>query len=262
MDQWPAHLAVTPDRGEPLSKLADRLGQDMPRRGSLPLQRRRFGQPERHERGGGIEDRHDDQDERWPRKGDEQGAEEREADGEGGLERDVEHAHRGLELRFRDDARDHRRLGRGEHDRRQADPQVERQQQRHVRPGQCQAQRQQGPDDVRDDEREPHVPSVDQHAGHRREQDRRDQERHDEGADRGVRPRRVEHQDGQGVQRHVAADLGRRLDEPDARERRIAQDRDGSGDRHRTHGRRDGATTPRAGCSGSGGTGSSGRTGP
>ena len=35
----------------------------------------------------------------------------------------------------------------------------------------------------------------------------------------------VEHEDRQRVERHVAADLRRRLDEPEAGERRVAKDR-------------------------------------
>ena len=50
-------------------------------------------------------------------------------------------------------------------------------------------------------------------------------ERGDECPDGGVRARRVEDQHRQRVERHVAADLGGGLDEPQPREDRVAQDR-------------------------------------
>ena len=145
-------------------------------------------------------------------------------------------AHRRLELRLRDDARDHRRLGRGQDDGRQADPQVEDEEHGHVRAGQRE------PEQVstvriafgtiiatRTSSRSTSTPpAADSRVG-------RDEERQDEGADRGVRAGGVEDQDRQRVERHVAADLGRRLDEPQAGEHGVAQDRGGSLRCHRAY---------------------------
>ena len=167
-----------------------------------------------HERRSG--DRHEDR------------PEEGEADRERRLERQVEHAHRGLELGSRDDARNHRRLGRRQDNRRQADPEIQDQEHRDVRSGDRQSEGQQGPDRVRDDQCDADVEPIDEHAGESGKKDRRDQEGHHEGAHGRVRSRRREDEDRQRIQRHVAADLGRRLDEPQPPEGRVAQDRDGA----------------------------------
>ena len=57
---------------------------------------------------------------------------------------------------------------------------------------------------------EPPVDAVDVDPGDRREEDRRHEERQDQQADRGVRAGRLDDDDGQPEEDHVAADLGRR----------------------------------------------------
>ena len=74
----------------------------------------------------------------------------------------------------------------------------------------------------------PPVDAVDVDAGDRREQHRRHEERQDQQADRGVRLGRVDDDDGQPEQDHVAADLGRRLRQPEAQERAVAEDGEGA----------------------------------
>ena len=74
----------------------------------------------------------------------------------------------------------------------------------------------------------PPVDPVDVDAGDRREQDRRNEEGQDQQADRGVRAGRLDDDDGQPVQDHVAADLGRRLRQPETQECRVAEDREGA----------------------------------
>ena len=81
--------------------------------------------------------------------------------------------------------------------------------------------------DVRHDEHEPPVDPVDVDAGDGAEQHGRHEERQDEQADRGVRLR-LGDDDGQAEQDHVAADLGRRLRQPEAQERSVAEDGEGA----------------------------------
>ena len=78
--------------------------------------------------------------------------------------------------------------------------------------------------DVRDDQDEPPVEAIDEHAGERREQHRRHEEREDQGADRGGRAVDFGDDDGQAEDDHVPADLGRRLGEPEEEERPVLED--------------------------------------
>ena len=231
----PAHLAVAADRPEPFAELPSRFVQRPTGCPGLDLHGRRRRQQDDRKRRRRVQDGHDPEHDRGACQGHQQGSEEREAHRERRLEREVEHAHRRLELVLGHDARDHRCLGRGEDHGRQADPEVQDEEQRHVRSRERQPQRDDGPHDIRHEHRQPDIEPVDEDAAGGRQQRRGDEERQDEGADRGVRAGRVEDQDRQRVQRHVAADLGRRLDEPEAGELRVAQDRNGSLGGHRTY---------------------------
>ena len=187
MRQRPPDLSIPADRGEPFPELRDRLVDCALRDAGLAGDGRRGRQEQRRHGRRGEEDGDDTQHERRPGDGDDQRPQERVAGGERRLERQVEDPHRGLELRCRDDPRDHRRLGRREHDRREADAQVQEQQERDVRAGEGETERQQGPDRIREDHCPADVEAVDEHARDGRQHDRRDEVGHDEGADGRVR---------------------------------------------------------------------------
>ena len=81
--------------------------------------------------------------------------------------------------------------------------------------------------EVRGDQDQPPIDAVDVDARDRREQHGWDEEGQDQQADRGVRAGRVDDDDGQSEQDHVAADLGRHLRQPEAQEAAVLEDREG-----------------------------------
>ena len=152
------------------------------------------------------------------------GPEQGEPEREGRVEREREDAVRGQQQLPLDDGRDHRRFGWREERGQGRDEDVEDQDRDQVRPGEVQPDERDAPQEVRRDQDDPPIEAVDVDAGDRREQHGRHEERQEQQADRRVRRRRVDDDDGQAVQDHVAADLGRGLRGPEAKERRVAED--------------------------------------
>ena len=236
VDQRPADRSVGTDEAEPFAELAERrfdglFGIPDPEaavRVGLGRRRRRRGRQRDAEDHGQEVQRGDDGDDRLrTREVDHQRAEQCEADGERRVERQREDAVRGEQLTARHQGRDHRQLGRGEEDGDRRDEDVEQEDDREIRPGEIERHERGATQEVRGDQDQPPIDAVDVDARDRREQDGRDEERQDQQADRGVRAGRVDDDDGQSEQDHVAADLGRHLRQPEAQEAAVLEDREG-----------------------------------
>ena len=227
--------AVATDEGDPFAKLSERpadgalgVADAEPGVGILGRRRWRRGRRKRDAEQCGQEVQRGDDDDDGLGTGDldHQRPEQREAHRERRVEGQGEDAVRRQQLAARDQDRDHRQLGRGEEHGDRRDGDVEQQDHREVGARQVQRDERGAAQQVGRDEDDPPVDAVHVDAGDGREQHGGHEERQDEQADGGVRLRRVEDDDRQPEQHHVAADLGRRLRQPESEEAAVAEDRE------------------------------------
>ena len=198
---------------------------------------------------------------RRPDQRDDDRAEQREAERERRVEREREHAVRGQQLPARHEERDHRRLGRAEEhgDRRDTATLSTRMNAQRLARQEQSATNAPARSRLVTTRIVPPVEPVDVDAGDGREQHGRQQEGQDQEADRGLRVRRLEDDDGQAEDDHVAADLRERLAEPEQQERAVAEDVEGAGSPSARRRRRSTVRARRAASAGCGVTGAAAR---